>query len=84
MYFLLQAIDRKYTEAAATVGPDQEVTFENDNISLDIAAEGLVLENGWIITPYTHPAVGLHYVTTTARVILITLFVSQVDQKEPG
>ena len=68
---LLQAIDSKYTEAAAKVGPDQEVTFENDNVSLDIRSEGLVLENGWTITPYTHPGVSLHYFTTTAKVVFI-------------
>ena len=67
VYFLLQAVDTKYTEAAAKVGPDQEVTFEKDNISLDIAAEGLVLENGWTISPYTHPGVSLYYVTTRTR-----------------
>ena len=35
--------------------------FEGDEITLDIAVEGVVLENGWTITPYTHPGVSLHY-----------------------
>ena len=56
-YFLLQAVDAKYTEVAARVGPDQEVTFEQDQITLDIPKEGLVLENGWAITPHTYPGV---------------------------
>ena len=71
---LLQAIDSKYTEAAAKVGPDQEVTFENDDVSLDIRAEGLVLQNGWTITPYTHPGVNLHYFATITKVVFIKLF----------
>ena len=33
--------------------------FEEDEIKLDIAAEGVVLKNGWTITPYTHPGVSL-------------------------
>ena len=37
------------------------VMFERDEITLDIAVEGVVLENGWTITPYTHPGVSLHY-----------------------
>ena len=32
----LQAIDAKYTKAAAIVGPDQEVIFEGEEITLDI------------------------------------------------
>ena len=60
---LLQAIDAKYAKAAAKAGPSQVVVFEEDEIMLDIAAEGLVLENGWTITPFTYPAVSLDYTT---------------------
>lgn len=49
------------------MGPDQEVTFENDDVSLDIGAEGLELENGWTINPYIHPGVSLHYFAKTAN-----------------
>lgn len=55
----LQAIDAKYTKAAAIVGPDQEVIFEGEEITLDIPKEGVSLENGWTIIPYTHPGVSL-------------------------
>ena len=55
----MQAVDAKYAESAARVGPDQEVMFEEEMITLDIAAEGVVLENGWTITPHIHPGVGL-------------------------
>jgi len=46
-----------YTEADITLGPDQEVVFEREMITLDIPKEGLVLEKGWAITPHTHPGV---------------------------
>ena len=55
----LQAIDAKYTKAAAIFGPDQEVIFEGEEITLDIPKEGISLESGWKITPYTHPGVSL-------------------------
>ena len=58
-YLLLQAVDAKYTKVAARVGPDQEVTFEQDQITLDIPKEGLVLENGWTIIPHIYPGVSL-------------------------
>ena len=61
LYFLLQAADAKYAKATAKVGPSQMVMFEGNEIMLDIAVEGVVLENGWTITPYTHPGVSLHY-----------------------
>ena len=35
------------------------VMFEDDAITLGIAADGVALENGWTITPYTHPGVSL-------------------------
>ena len=53
----LQAIDARYT--TAIVGPDQEVIFEGEEITLDIPKEGVSLENGWTIIPYTHPGVSL-------------------------
>ena len=59
--FSLQAADAKYAKATAKAGPSQKVIFERDEIMLDIAVEGVVLENGWTITPYTHPGVSLHY-----------------------
>ena len=51
--FSLQAADAKYAKATAKVGPSQKVIFERDEITLDIAVEGVVLESGWTITPYT-------------------------------
>lgn len=57
VYLLLQAIDATYTEVAAEMGPDSEVMFEAGQITLDIPIEGLVLGNGWTITPQTYPGV---------------------------
>ena len=39
---ILQAVDAKYTEAAAKVGPNQMVTFEGDEITLDIQQRELI------------------------------------------
>ena len=43
-----------YTEADARFGPDQELVFEWEKITLDIPKEGIVLESGWTITLQTH------------------------------
>ena len=59
----LQAIDVKYTKAAAIVGPDQEVIFEGEEITLNIPKEGVSSESGWKITLYTHPGVSLLFGT---------------------
>ena len=56
---LLQAADAKYGEGATKVGPDQEVVFEEEQITLDIKADGEVLENGWRISPDTYPRVSV-------------------------
>ena len=53
-----------FTEAAARVGPDQEVMFEEEQISLDIPEDGLTLESGWRIIPHTYPGVSLHCTDT--------------------
>jgi len=41
------------------MGPYQEVIFKEEMISLDIPEEGIVVNNGWTITPRTYPGVGL-------------------------
>jgi len=57
----LQAVDSRYAGMAATVGPDQEVMFEDRKIALDIPEEGITLSNGWMITPLTHPGVRIKW-----------------------
>ena len=57
---MLQAIDTKYNKAAATEGPNQEVIFEEEQITLNIPKEGIVLGSGWTIIPHAHPGVSLY------------------------
>ena len=66
----MQAIDAKYAEIAARLGPDQEVMFEEEQITLDIPEEGLVLESGWTITPHTYPGVSLALHSTSECVLI--------------
>ena len=57
--------------AAVREGPHQEVAFEEDKITLDIendgilniASNGILLENGWRITPLTVLEVSLYCAT---------------------
>ena len=60
-FLLLQAADAKYGKGATKVGPDQEVVFEGEQITLDIEEEGMVLKNGWTISPDTYPRVRVFY-----------------------
>ena len=57
MYILTQATDFKYATYMCTVTCELEVEFEGDNITLDIAEEGVVLPDGWKITPCSHPRI---------------------------
>ena len=43
----------------AIEGPDQEVQFEADRITLDVPKEGITVEEGWAIKPLTHPTVSI-------------------------
>lgn len=52
---------RATTAAKLQVGPHQKVAFAGDEITLDVAREGITLENGWKITPFTHPGVSFIY-----------------------
>ena len=56
----IQAADTEYSVAAVRVGPRQLVVFEEDEITLDLVEDGVVLENGWSITPLTDLEVRLH------------------------
>ena len=60
-FLLLQAADAKYGKSATKVGSDQEVVFEGEQITLDIEEEGIVLKNGWTISPDTYPRVRVFY-----------------------
>ena len=45
---------------AVKAGPHQLLIFEDDKITLDIRDDGVVLENGWNITPLTDLEVRLY------------------------
>ena len=75
-YLLLQAIDDRYAEAAARMGPDQEVIFEGEQITLDIPKEGIALESGWTITPFTYPGV-----STLSHVYSLGVFVGCLNSE---
>ena len=56
MHYCVKAIEIKYSEKGALVGPHQPVEFEADAISLDIPMEGLSVK-GWEIAPLIRPVV---------------------------
>ena len=49
--------------------------FEGQQITLDIPEEGLMLENGWTITPYTYYGVSELLLISLARKNSVTQFV---------
>ena len=75
----------------AISGPDFEVQFKEDSISLAVPEDGLCLDNGWAITPLVPPVVSLSH-----RLNLIGLYMKlllhysnqiqkqQVDEFQPG
>ena len=52
----LQVINQNYKEKGAIEGPDQDIEFEEDRITMDIPEEGF-LTSGWTITALTPPMV---------------------------
>jgi len=61
------------------------VVFERDMIILDLPMEGLVLQNGWTITPHTYPGITQHQVDRFVpgqRVPSCQLYVKWIGQQE--
>ena len=56
---LLQAIHDRYSSLDAISGPDFEVQFKEDTISLAVSEDGVILPNGWSITPLVPPTVSV-------------------------
>ena len=54
---MLQAIQDRYSSLDGISGPDFEVRFEGDIISLEVPEDGTYLPNGWSITPLVPPVV---------------------------
>ena len=63
------------------MGPSLEVMFEADEIILDISEQGLVLENGWTITPHTYRGVSELLLISLTRKNSITQFVDNTFVK---
>ena len=84
MYYCVEAIEIKYSEKGALVGPHQPAEFKagHDAISLDIPMEGLSIQ-GWKITPQIFPVVSscVHHIHPTFLASLVT---TSGDQEAGG
>ena len=73
----------EYGVAAFDMVLQQLLVFEEDKITLDLTEDGVVLENGWSITPLTDLEVRLHipynYIVHECR---FSIF--RTDCKAPG
>ena len=55
--YMLQTIEDHYIQKGASLGPDQEIGFQLNRISLDIPEDGICVGNVWNIIPLTVPIV---------------------------
>ena len=53
-------MDKYYSKQNAEVGPYLDVTFDGDEVSLDIPKEGIIVPSGWSIQPLVPPRVREH------------------------
>ena len=70
-------VEEEYSKKNALPGPDQNVEFESDMISLDIPMEGLSIK-GWKITPLIRPVVS----SCVHHIILATNFATTAGDQE--
>lgn len=61
MIVFLQFVKHKYTAEGATIGPNLQVEFESNNISLELPSRELILNGGWKIIPLIPPEVMTHF-----------------------
>ena len=66
---MLQAIQDRYSTLDAISGPDFEVQFKENSISLEVPEDGICLANGWAITPLVPPVVSFSH---QLKLILLT------------
>ena len=59
MYYIAQAAKKQYEQAS--LGLEQHIDFESNEIRLDIPKEGTKLKEGWKITPMAVPVVSLYF-----------------------
>ena len=60
MYYNSQAAEEKYKQGS--LGLEQYIDFESNEIKLDIPMEGTKLNEGWKITPMAVPVVSISFV----------------------
>jgi len=53
--FTLQEVRKFYSMKEAETGPYVEVMFDEDEVSLDIPKEGIILPSGWYFLPLIYP-----------------------------
>ena len=51
-------VHQNYTEKKAIEGPDQDIEFEEDRITMEIPERGSITIGGWTIIALTPPMVG--------------------------
>ena len=57
MFVFLQLVRQKYTAEGATIGPNLQVEFQSNNISLELPSEEVILNDGWKIVSLIPPEV---------------------------
>ena len=72
--YLLQVIQDRYSSLNAIPGPDFEVCFKDDTISLAVPEDGICLPNGWIIIPLVPPVVSLW---TMLKLLAFIIYITQ-------
>ena len=78
----LQVVQQHYTAMGVTIGLDLPVEFESDSISLKLPPEGVMLENGWRITPLTPPVVR-KFIVGHQNLIELTMFaLTQITKQQ--
>ena len=53
MFSYMQTVNKVYSGKGCVEGPDQEIEFAEDKITLEIKESGLVTQDGWSIIPLT-------------------------------
>jgi hypothetical protein len=61
MYMYVQVLKETYNQdKQVSIGPEQLIQFEAEEIKLDIPQDGTTLKEGWKILPLTAPVVRAH------------------------
>ena len=52
---IMQEVEKHYSGKGAEAGPYLEVTFEKDELKLEIEEDGVTLDYGWSLVPLVCP-----------------------------